>query len=90
MSLYATIGRPSLKVIHYGSDTSASLLFLVVVNPRVRVISVGKNNRFGHPTPGVTERLKEKLGSVNIYRIDKYGNMGFTTDGERLWVEVEK
>jgi competence protein ComEC len=63
-------------------------LFLAVVNPQLAVISVGADNRYGHPTPEVMERLEEKLGSENIFRTDKHGTIEFITDGERLWVKV--
>ncbi len=79
-----------LKVAHHGSDTSTSPAFLAVVNPQRGVISAGVDNRFGHPSEEILERLTEKLGSANIYRTDKHGNIEFTTDGERLWVEVER
>jgi competence protein ComEC len=60
-----------------------------VVNPQLAVISVGADNRFGHPTPEVIDRLEEKLGSENIYRTDEQGTIEFITDGERLWVRVD-
>jgi len=79
-----------LKVAHHGSDTSTTPEFLAVVNPQVAVISVGADNKFGHPSDEVMDRLKEKLGSENIYRTDECGTIEFTTDGKRLWVEVER
>ena len=41
------------------------------------------------------ERLEEKLGSENIYltydaKTDEHHTIEFITDGERLWVRVEK
>jgi len=79
-----------LKVAHHGSDTSTCQEFLAVVNPQLAVISVGADNRFGHPTPEVMDRLGEKLGSENIYRTDEHGTIEFITDGKRLWVRVER
>ncbi len=79
-----------LKVAHHGSDTSTSQEFLAVINPRLVVISVGKDNPFGHPSDEVMDKLKERLGSENIYRTDECGTIEFTTDGERLWVKVER
>ncbi len=61
-----------------------------MVNPQLAVISVGEGNSFGHPTPEVMDRLEEKLGSENIYRTDEQGIIEFITDGERLWVRVER
>mgnify|MGYP003681944547 CR=1 FL=1 len=86
----ASLTSTVLKVAHHGSDTSTTPEFLAVVNPEVAVISVGANNRFGHPTPEVMGRLEENLGSEKIYRTDEQGTIEFTTDGERLWVRVEK
>ena len=61
-----------------------------MVNPHLAVISVGADNKFGHPTDEVMERLEEKLGSENIFRTDKHGTIEFITDGERLWVKKQK
>jgi len=79
-----------LKVAHHGSDTSTTAEFLAVVNPRLAVISVGKDNPYGHPSDEVMDRLKKKLGSENTYRTDEHGTIEFITDGERLWVKVER
>ena len=51
---------------------------------------MGADNRFGHPSDEVVERLEKRLGSENIYRTDEQGTIEFTTDGERLWVRVER
>ena len=77
-----------LKVAHHGSNTSTTPEFLAVSNPQFAVISAGIDNKFGHPTDEVMDRLVEKVGSENIYRTDEQGTIGFSTDGERLWVEV--
>jgi len=79
-----------LKVAHHGSDTSTTAEFLAVTSPRLAVISVGADNPFGHPSEAVTARLKEKPGAENIYRTNEHGTIEFITDGERLWVRVER
>ena len=38
-----------LKVGHHGSNTSSSKEFIESINPKFSLISVGKNNRYGHP-----------------------------------------
>ena len=86
----ADLSNTVLKVGHHGSDTSTTSEFLAVVNPQLAIISVGADNRHGHPSPTVMERLKTKLGSRNIYRTDEQGTIEFITDGERLWVKVER
>ena len=86
----ANLTSTVIKVAHHGSDTSTTPEFLAVVNPQLAVISVGEGNPFGHPSDEVMERLEEKLGSENIYRTDEHGTIEFITDGERLWVKVER
>jgi len=95
LSQRAGLKSTVLKVAHHGSDTSTTLEFLAVVNPQLAVISVGADNKFGHPSDEVMERLEQKLGSGNIYltydaRTDEHHTIEFTTDGERLWVKVER
>ncbi len=79
-----------LKIAHHGSDTSTTADFLEAVSPRLAVISVGTDNRSGHPSDEVMDRLEERLGSESIYRTDEHGTIEFVTDGERLWVKVER
>jgi len=91
----ANLTSTVLKVGHHGSDTSTSPQFLAVVDPQLAVISVGAENRFGHPSDEVIERLEEKLGSENIYqtyddKTDEHHTIEFITDGERLWVRLER
>ncbi len=86
----ANVTSTVLKVAHHGSKTSTSPEFLAVVNPQIAVISVGEDNPFGHPTDEVRDRLIERLGSANIYRTDQDGTIEFITDGERLWVKVDR
>jgi len=77
-----------LKVPHHGSSSGCYVEFLKNVNPRVAVISVGKDNRYGHPANSTLKKLKE-LG-IEIYRTDKDGTITITSDGEKIWVEKEK
>ncbi len=86
----ANLTSTVLKIAHHGSDTSTTPEFLAVVNPQLAVISVGADNRFGHPTPEVMERLIEEVGAENIYRTDEQGTIEFITDGVRLWVKVKR
>ncbi|WP_077621446.1 DNA internalization-related competence protein ComEC/Rec2 [Sediminibacillus massiliensis] len=60
-----------LKVAHHGSNTSSGEAFLSDVKPEVALISVGRNNRYGHPSDEVVQRL-EKSGS-SIFRTDRDG-----------------
>ncbi len=47
-----------LKIAHHGSKTSSCQEFLEKVKPKIAVIGVGKNNKFGHPNDEVIHRLK--------------------------------
>ena len=49
-----------LLVPHHGSKTSSSAAFLDAVAPRIGIVQSGYRNRFGHPTPAVVGRLKER------------------------------
>jgi len=61
------------KVGHHGSDTSTCLEFLRAVQPKEAVISCGANNRYGHPTETVLERLNRE--NVRIRRTDLEGSI---------------
>jgi len=64
-----------LKVGHHGSKYSSSNEFLEKVNPQDAIISVGKNNRFGHPAPEALDRIKNH--KINIFRTDKIGDIEY-------------
>jgi competence protein ComEC len=51
-------------------------------------VSVGEDNRFGHPSPEVLERYAEH--GLPVLRTDENGTIEFITDGERLWVETAR
>jgi competence protein ComEC len=77
-----------LKVAHHGSDGSSTTPFLEAVAPGFAVISVGADNRFGHPGAATLERLAE-LDNVTIHRTDIHGTVEYITDGKRLWIRTE-
>ena len=58
-----------LKVGHHGSKTSSSDKFIKFLHPKEAIISVGKNNSYGHPNKSVLEILKEN--NVTIKRTDE-------------------
>ncbi len=47
-----------LKIAHHGSKYSTSSGFLLAVHPQLAIISVGKDNTYGHPTPTILRRLE--------------------------------
>jgi competence protein ComEC len=77
-----------LKVAHHGSAGSTTAEFLASVRPQLAVISVGKENKYGHPNTEVINRLETSIGTNKIYRTDELGTLEFITDGERLWVNA--
>ena len=48
-----------LKIGHHGSKTSSSIEFIDEINPKYSIISVGKNNRYGHSNKEVLDNLKD-------------------------------
>lgn len=68
-----------LKVPHHGSKTSSSELFLEEVNPKVAVISVGRNNPYGHPHEAILQRFK-KYG-IKVRRTDEEGDVTVWSNG---------
>lgn len=71
-----------IKVGHHGSDTSSSLDFLKLVQPQYAVISVGKDNDYGHPHEATLNILK--LINTKVYRTDRDGTIVCTTDGKKI------
>lgn len=56
-----------------GSKTSSTEAFLELVKPKIALIGVGKNNKFGHPSNQLIERLKKF--NIKIYRTDENGEI---------------
>ncbi|MCI9070789.1 ComEC/Rec2 family competence protein [Clostridium sp.] len=71
-----------LKVGHHGSSTSTSLDFLNSVDPSVAIISVGKNNSYGHPSQKVLSLLDES--NIKTLRTDISGNIIVISDGKNI------
>lgn len=71
-----------LKVGHHGSKSSTTAEFLTAVDPDIALVSVGANNRYGHPTAEVIDRLR--ASDVTIWRTDQSGDVVLVTDGDRI------
>jgi competence protein ComEC len=71
-----------LKVGHHGSRTSTTPYFLPLVAPQDAVISVGRNNTFGHPRPEIIQRLHD--AHARVFRTDQFGLTTFllSRDGQ--------
>lgn len=74
-----------LKVPHHGSKTTDPA-FLAAVHPAVAVISVGENNRYGHPS----QETLDGLTSVQLFRTDLSGRVTVRTDGKKLTVTTQR
>ena len=73
-----------LKVGHHGSKTSSGKEFIDEINPKYSVISVGKNNRYGHPNKEALDNLEKS----KIYRTDQDGSIMFKIKNNRLQIET--
>jgi len=74
-----------LKVPHHGGDTSLTEPVLGAVRAELAVISVGPDNRFGHPS----EVTLEKLEGVVTYRTDLDGSIKVISDGSVYWLRTD-
>ena len=54
----AVLKSDILKVAHHGSKTSSTQEFIKKVQPKISLIGVGQNNKFGHPNTQVLQRLQ--------------------------------
>ncbi len=77
----ARLDSDILKVGHHGSKTSTGDVFIKAVSPQYALISVGKNNRYGHPTPETLGRLSAHGVQTLVTAQD--GTIIFESDGER-------
>ena len=69
-----------LKVGHHGSKTSSNEKFINEINSKYSIISVGKNNRYGHPN----KEVLNVLGDSKIYRTDGDGSIMFKIRNNKL------
>jgi competence protein ComEC len=73
-----------LKVGHHGSNTSSGEEFINSMNPKYSFISVGKNNRYGHPN----KEVLNILDNSKIYRTDQDGSVRFKVKNNKLQIET--
>lgn len=71
-----------LKVGHHGSKTSSNYEFVKAVAPKFALISLGKDNKYGHPSD-------EALGTLaafplEVFRTDHMGTIVMKSDGKRF------
>ncbi|MEI8134452.1 MAG: DNA internalization-related competence protein ComEC/Rec2 [bacterium] len=69
-----------VKVAHHGSRTSSTPGFVKTCKPKYAVISVGKNNTFGHPAISTLKHWVHN--GAQVMRTDKSGALLFESDGK--------
>ena len=74
-----------LKVGHHGSSSSSSVDFLKAVAPKYAIISLGKDNSYGHPHDEIITRLENM--EIPYYRTDIDGTVVFISDGKSFTKE---
>lgn len=74
-----------LKLGHHGSRTSSGISWLEKVSPEVAIISVDKNNKYGHPHKEILDRLSSL--HIPYLRTSDLGNMVFESDGKNLYTD---
>ncbi len=77
-----------LKVGHHGSYTSSSLDFVKSTSPKYAIISVGKDNKYGHPDKSILKRYLDN--NTEIYRTDLDGTIKVISDGKDITTQKEK
>ena len=77
-----------IKVAHHGSNSSSSIDFLTMVNPKYAVISCGQGNRYGHPNQETLDELKQE--NIELYRTDLQGTITCQSDGHTIIFRTEK
>lgn len=73
-----------MRIAHHGSNTASTMEFLRAVQPEYTVISVGKDNGYGHPHQDVLERLTDI--DARILRTDELGTIIMKSDGKTITV----
>jgi beta-lactamase superfamily II metal-dependent hydrolase len=74
-----------LKVGHHGSNYSTIPAFLKAVSPKYAVISVGKDNNYGHPAKQTLDKLAQ--AKIQVYRTDINGTVIASSDGKNITFE---
>jgi competence protein ComEC len=71
------------KVAHHGSADEGLDRLLQLTKPRVAIVSCGRDNDYGHPTP-MTMATLEAAPALEVFRTDLDGRVVVETDGERI------
>lgn len=75
INTYPNLKVDVLKAGHHGSKGSSSPEFLAHLEPKIALISAGKNNRYQHPHKETMERFSDR--QIKIFRTDEQGAIRF-------------
>lgn len=78
-----------LKVAHHGSADDSLPALLDLLDPEIAVVSVGRDNDYGHPTQSTMATLGG-FSDLDVYRTDLDGRVTIETDGSRVSVRPER
>ena len=79
-----------MKMPHHGSYTNTLYIFLRTFMPDYAIISVGKNNPYGHPAVKTLDLLNSKSYKPKVYRTDQDGDIIVKSNGKELSIETKK
>lgn len=79
-----------IKMPHHGSYTETLYRFMRTFMPKYVVISVGSDNKYGHPDQSTLDLLNSKTWKPKIYRTDKHGDITVKSNGKELSIETSK
>ena len=77
-----------LKLGHHGAEDANSEEFIDKVVPKIAILSVGKNNRYGYPSEKVIARFEIK--KIPLYRTDLHGTIIIQTDGDNISINKDR
>lgn len=77
-----------LKAGHHGNKSSSGEDFLKSVSPKTVIVSCGRDNSYGHPSPESLRRFSQ-IGA-EVFRTDRHGSIIVASDGEKISIDYEK
>jgi competence protein ComEC len=84
----AALRAAVLKVPHHGSRTSSTPAFVDAVAPRLAVVSVGADNRYGLPSPEVEAHYRAH--GTCVLRTDHCGAITVETAGDKFTIRARR
>lgn len=85
---YKNISADVIKIAHHGSASSSSKELLDAVKPQYAIVSVGKDNSYGHPVQATLDIISN--AKATIYRTDLQGDITVKSDGKKISISTEK